>query len=101
MKHIQSSTKIYSIQSYYIFNAVLICIQFNVKIYIQFNVEKCIQSGVEISSIAGQNIFNPMSIYSISMVASSQGHVVVRYRKRSPTFAKEERWRSPGTYEAL
>ena len=60
MKCIQSFAKLYSIESKYVFNTVLIFIQFNVEIYIQFNVEKCIQSDVEIYSIAGQNIFNPM-----------------------------------------
>ena len=62
---------------------------------------KYIQSQSKIYSITEQNIFNPMSIYSISMVTSSQRHMAVRNRKRSPTFATEERSCSPGTYEAL
>ena len=61
----------------------------------------CIPSDVEIYSIGGQNIFNPMTIYSISMVTSSKRYVAVRNRKRSPTSATEERRCSPGTYEAL
>ena len=60
---------------------------------------KYIQSQGKIYSIAEQNIFIPMSIYSISMVTRSQRHVAFRNRKRSPTFATEERGCSPGTYE--